>query len=108
MADRGELINQLAASMGAGNFAKTSYEESRYDVETGTLYCNGMIISKSISDKAIQHFEALEKRCDVNDPSQRQMAMIYRCATESIKMCKNPKVIETIQREAKNNTLFEK
>lgn len=107
MADRGDLINQLAASMGAGSFAKTSYEESRYDAETGTLYCNGMVISKSVSDKAIQHFETLEKRCNVNDPSQRQMAMIYRCAAESIKMCKNPRVIETIQREAKNNTLYE-
>ena len=36
MADRGELINQLAASMGAGSFAATSYEESRFDADTGT------------------------------------------------------------------------
>ncbi len=107
MADRGDLINQLAASMGAGSFAATSYEESRFDVDTGTLYCNGMVISKSISDKAIQHFEMLEKKCDVTDSAQRQMAMIYRCAAESIKMCKNPRVIKTIQQEAKNNTLYD-
>ena len=53
MADRSDLINQLAASMGAGQFASTSYEESRFDAETGTLYCNGMAISKSVAEKAI-------------------------------------------------------
>ncbi len=38
MADsREDLINQLAASMGAGYFAQTKYQESRYDADTGTL-----------------------------------------------------------------------
>ncbi len=92
MADRTDLINQLAASMGAGGFATTKYEESRFDADTGTLFCNGMAISKSTSEKAVQHFEILEKKCDVNDSSQRQMAMIYRCAIEAIKMMQNPEV----------------
>ena len=92
MAGREDLINQLAASMGAGQFATTSYEESRYDAETGTLYCNGMVISKSTAEKAIQHFELLEKKCDVKDSAQRQMAMIYRCAIESIKIVSEPDV----------------
>lgn len=92
MADRSDLINQLAASMGAGKFASTEPEESRYDVSTGTLYCNGMIISQSTAEKAVQHFEVLEKKCDVKDANQRQMAMIYRCAIEAIKMMQNPKV----------------
>ncbi|WP_026653435.1 hypothetical protein [Butyrivibrio proteoclasticus] len=103
MADRSDLINQLAASMGGGNFAKTTFEESRFDVETGTLYCNGMAISKSIAEKAIKHFSILEKKCDVNDSGQREMAMIYRCATESIKMMQNPKVMEFLQKEMKND-----
>ena len=47
MADRSDLINQLAASMGAGQFAQTKYEESRFDSETGTLYCNGMKIGRA-------------------------------------------------------------
>ena len=99
MADRSDLINQLAASMGGGQFAKTSVEESRFDAKTGTLYCNGMVISKSIAEKAIQHFEVLEKKCDVNDSTQREMAMIYRCASESIKLMQNPKIKQLMQEE---------
>ena len=99
MADRSDLINQLAASMGAGQFAAKSFEESRFDAETGTLYCNGMVISKSIADKAIQHFEMLESKCDATDSSQREMAMIYRCAVESIKMMQNPKIKSVLQNE---------
>ena len=99
---RADLINQLAASMGAGNFAPTKYEESRYDAETGTLYCNGMAISKTTAEKAIQHFELLEKKCNMEDSAQRQMAMIYRCAIESIKMMQNPKVRMFIQQEFGN------
>lgn len=92
MADRTDLINQLAASMGAGQFAPKSYEESRYDAETGTLYCDGMVISKSVADKAIKHFELLFKKCDITDTAQREMAMIYKCAIESIKLIENPDV----------------
>ena len=98
MADRNDLINQLAASMGAGNFASTKPEESRFDVSTGTLYCNGMIISQSTAEKAMQHFEILEKKCNLQDSNQRQMAMIYRCAVESIKMMQNPR-IKTVLKE---------
>ena len=101
MANRSDLINQLAASMGAGQFAATSYEESRFDAETGTLYCNGMVISKSVAEKAINHFEMLEKKCDVSDTAQREMAMIYRCASESIKMMQNPKILALMKEEVR-------
>ena len=101
MADRNDLINQLAASMGAGQFAQTKYEESRFDPETGTLYCNGMIISASVAEQAIKHFETLYKKCDLNDPSSRQMAMIYQCAVEAIKMMQNPKIKTFMQEELK-------
>jgi hypothetical protein len=100
MADRVDLINQLAASMGAGSFAATKYEESRFDADTGTLYCNGMKISASVAEKAIKHFELHEKKCDKKDLAQMQMAMIYRCAVESIKMMKNPKVKEVLKANA--------
>ena len=102
MADRSELINQLAASMGAGNFAKTKYEENKFDADTGTLYCNGMVISKSTADKAIQHFEILERKCDKNDSAQLQMAMIYRCAIEAIKMMQMPEVRELFKKKGEN------
>ncbi len=101
--NRADLISQLAASMGAGNFASTKYEESRYDADTGTLFCNGMAISKSTADKAIKHFEILEKKCDQQDSAQRQMAMIYRCAIESIKMMQDPEIKEFLLNKAKND-----
>lgn len=106
MDGRADLINQLAASMGAGSFAQTKYEESRFDTETGTLYCDGMVISRSIAEKAIQHFEMLEKKCDKSDSAGRQMAMIYKCASESIKILQNPEIKKTIKAEADKNKLF--
>ena len=105
---REDLINQLAASMGAGDFAKTRYEESRFDAETGTLYCNGMAISKTTAEKAVQHFEMLSKKLDVNDSAQRQMAMIYKCAVEAIKMIQEPDVMVFLQERAKNKEKEEK
>lgn len=101
MLDRTDLINQLAASMGAGQFAQTKFEDSRFDPETGTLYCNGMAISASVADQAIKHFEMVYRKCDLNDNSSRQMAMIYRCAIEAIKVVQNPKVRTFIQEEIK-------
>jgi hypothetical protein len=89
MADREDLINKLAASMGAGDFAKTKYEESRYDAETGTLYCDGIMITKPVIEKAEQHFKALKSKCSYTDPASREMAMIYQIALEGIRMIKN-------------------
>ncbi len=85
MAGREDLINQLAASMGAGDFARTKYEDSRYDSETGTLYCDGIAIAKPTIDKAEQYFKQLKNKCSYNDPSSREMAMIYQLALEGIK-----------------------
>ncbi len=84
MADRENLINQLAASMGAGEFASTKYEESRYDPKTGTLYCDGVMISKTVIEKAEAHFKALKSKCSYSDPASREMAMIYQVALEGI------------------------
>ncbi len=101
MADRSDLINQLAASMGAGQYAQTKFEESRFDPETGTLYCNGMVISASVAEQAVKHFETMYKKCDLNEPASRQMAMIYQCAIEAIKVVQNPKVKRFLQEEIK-------
>ncbi len=104
MADRSDLINQLAASMGAGQFEQTRYEESRFDHETGTLYCNGMVISATVADQAIKHFSAMQKRCDLNDPASKQMAMIYACAINAIEMMQNPKVKAFLKEEIAKET----
>ena len=85
MAQREDLINQLAASMGAGDFARTKYEESRFDPETGTLYCDGMMVSKSSIDEALIFFKQMYAKCKQNNdaPSQK-MAIIYKIAIEAI------------------------
>ena len=102
MADRADLINQLAASMGAGHYVQTRYEESRFDSDTGTLYCNGMSITSSTAHQAIKHFENMYNKCDMTDPSSRQMGLIYQCAIQSIKMMQDPKVIALLKTEISN------
>ena len=108
MLDRTDLINQLAASMGAGQFAQTKFEESRFDPETGTLYCNGMVISASVAEQAIKHFDLMYKKCDLKEPASRQMAMIYQTAIEAIKIMQNPKVKMFLQEEIKKETEAQK
>ncbi len=89
MADRMDLINQLATSMGAGSFAATKYEESRYDPKTGTLYCDGIMIASTVIEKAESHLKALKAKCSYADPASREMAMIYQVALEGIKRIKD-------------------
>ena len=89
MPDREALINQLAAKMGAGDFAQTKYTDSKYDATTGTLYCDGIMITKPVIDKAEQHFKNLKSKCSYNDPASREMAMIYQVAIEGINMIRN-------------------
>ncbi|RKM59236.1 hypothetical protein D6855_10035 [Butyrivibrio sp. CB08] len=89
MAGREELINQLAAKMGAGDFAQTKYTDSRYDSQTGTLYCDGIMITKPVIEKAEQYFKGLKTKCSYTDPASREMAMIYQVAIEGIKMIRN-------------------
>ena len=101
MADRADLITQLAASMGAGQFAQTKYEGSRFDPDTGTLYCDGMVITAPLAEEAIKHFTTVKNKCDMNEPASRQMAMIYKCAIEAIKMMQNPKIKEFMISEFK-------
>ncbi|MBO5624011.1 MAG: hypothetical protein J5959_20565 [Butyrivibrio sp.] len=83
--NRTELINQLSASMGAGDYAKTRYEKSRYDLDTGTLYCDGYVISKTVIDEAISQFNLMQGKCNMEDPASRHMALIYKTAIEAIK-----------------------
>ena len=85
MADREDLINQLAASMGAGDFAATRYEESRFDPETGTLYCDGIMVSKSAIDEALAFYRQMYAKCKYNtDNASQKMAITYKIAIEAI------------------------
>ena len=100
MDNRANLINQLAASMGVGELGQTKYEGSRYDAKTGTLYCNGMAISKNTADKAVKYFDTMEKKCNKDDPAGREMAMIYRCGIEAIKMMQAEQIKDLMKEEA--------
>ena len=101
MAGREELINQLAAKMGAGDFAQTKYTESRYDAQTGTLYCDGIMITKPVIEKAEQYFKNLKSKCSYTDPASREMAMIYQVAIEGIKIIRASGQ-ETMQEDRSN------
>ncbi len=87
MADREDLINQLAASMGAGGFAASRYE-SRYDKQTGTLYCDGIAITRPVIEKAEDFFRTQKNKCSYSDPASREMAMIYQLGLEGIRRIK--------------------
>ena len=86
MKERTDLINGLAAAMGAGNYSATKYVENKYDKGTGTFYCNGHIISATTIQKASDFFEGNLKRCDRSTSEGNEMYLIYETAVEAIKM----------------------
>ena len=100
--NRADLINQLAASMGAGEYAPTKYVDSRFNSETGTLYCNGTKVSKTVAEQAINHFTQMKSRCKADNPETKQMAAIYQCAIEAIKTMQDPAVKSLLQTKYSN------
>lgn len=54
--DSGDLIRQLASSFGMADTYNTRIEGSRYDPATGTLYCDGMAVSKTSLESALDFF----------------------------------------------------
>ena len=98
MADRADLIQQLAASIGKPTANNTEHE-SRFDSTTGTLYCDGLTISEAIADQAMEHFAAAKSKCNMHDPVTRQDALYYQCAIEAIQIMKNPKVKDFLKSE---------
>ena len=55
--DSGDLIRQLASSFGMAESYNSRTDGSKYDVTTGTLYCDGMAVSKSSIESALAFFE---------------------------------------------------
>ena len=94
--NREDLIGALAAAMGQGNYSSTKYEESRYDNSTGTLYCQGYIISKSTVDGAKDYFRNAKKKADraaETDPAARNLALYYQVAVEAIGLMQKETVL---------------
>ena len=57
-----------------------------------------MMISPNIAQQTIKHFEHVYKRCNLTDPMEKELALMYRCAIESMKMMQHPMVRETLGR----------
>ncbi len=57
MADREQLIRDLASSYGMTDIHKSKYNGSRFDVATGTFYCDGVMIPRHTMEKAQNHFK---------------------------------------------------
>ncbi|MCR5800837.1 MAG: hypothetical protein K6G57_00715 [Lachnospiraceae bacterium] len=86
MANREELISSLAASVGLAGPA-SKYEPSRYDRMTGTLYCDGYVITGTIINEALAYFQNMKMRAEKEDNEQsRHTALIYKTAIEAILM----------------------
>ena len=59
---RDDIIQQLASSMGAP--VQSKFAESNYDKSTGTLYCNGHMITAGKIEQAKQYFERSKKHVE--------------------------------------------
>jgi len=84
--NREETIMALAKSSGLDQ-AFTKFHESRYEVSTGTLYCDGYAITSHTINKALKFFSNRAFECKkLNNPESQDMAMIYTVAVQAIKI----------------------
>ena len=83
---REDLIKELAASVGFSQVKELERTDSVFDVETGTLYCNGMAISKNVAEEAAKYFESMEKQYICGQFENKKLAMYFRCAIEAISL----------------------
>ena len=96
MSNRAELINQLAASMGAGKVGTSVGDgttKSRYNAKTGTLYCKEHNVSQNVANQAMTYFMGMKEKYSRNTSLQaQQMVQIYQCAIDAIRMSQDPNV----------------
>lgn len=79
--------------MGSSVYIKTELEESRYDPDTGTLYCNGTYIPRKALDDSIQYLTIVQRQyANKQDPEMRKMFLIYLVAIEGINTLKRDKI----------------
>ena len=96
MSNRAELINQLAASMGAGKVGAsvgTGASKSRYNAKTGTLYCKEHDVPQNVANQALTYFIGMKEKYGRNNSLQaQQMVQMYQCAIDAIRMTQDPNV----------------
>lgn len=84
---REDLIYSLAKSMGMGDTQKTKYTASKFNAETGTIYCNGHVINKATIDQAKSYFTTqYRKLAEKDDEGAKELASLYEVAMEAINM----------------------
>lgn len=84
-----QLIQALAASLGQNNIdmKDTRYTGGVYDSSTGTLYCQGYIISKCSIEEAKEFFRIAKSKSDRladTDTVSRNASLYYQTAIEAI------------------------
>ena len=80
------LINQLASSMGVNTSSLNKGYQSRYDKATGTLYCNGYIITHNIIEDTKREINNMQARIKVVDYESRYKYMMTEVALQAIKL----------------------
>ena len=84
---REDLIHSLAKSMGMGDAQKTKFTSGKYNVESGTIYSNGHVITKSSIEQARIYFHnQYRKLAEKDDEGAKDLATIYEVAYEAINM----------------------
>ncbi|RKM58630.1 MULTISPECIES: hypothetical protein [unclassified Butyrivibrio] len=88
---REDLIYSLAKSMGVGDAQKNRVSSGTYNTETGTMYCNGHVISRASIEQAKAYFTTQYKKlAERDDEGSKELATIYEVAMESINMVVTP------------------
>ncbi|SFB71296.1 hypothetical protein [Butyrivibrio sp. YAB3001] len=84
---REDLIHSLAKSMGMGDAQRSKYTSGKYNSETGTIFCNGHVISKQTIEQSRLYFlTQYRKLAEKDDEGAKDLASIYEVALEAINM----------------------
>ncbi len=88
--DKKALINELARSVGMTDLPTSRTAASRYDLSTGTLYCDGKAVSKLMSDQAEAYFDQQKKQyTGLGDEGAKKLATFFEIAIEAIHFMRN-------------------
>ncbi len=88
--NRAAMIEALARSAGLGDAFMTLYGDAKFNPETGTVYCNGHVISKEMVETAKNYCEGMARHYAESDESDsRNLALIFETAAEAIKFMQN-------------------
>ena len=84
---REDLIHSLAKSMGMGDAQKAKYTAGKYNPETGNIFCNGHVITRTTIEQSRLYFLNQYRRlAGKDDEGAKDLANIYEVALEAINM----------------------